>query len=108
MRQIKNIGYAAAGQLLDLYLPDGDGPWPLVLWTKGSGWMADNGRTGADLVARRLREASGGNDPAVAGFAVAGVAVRSTGQARFPAQVEDIQAAIRWLRAAADRYPLDP
>jgi acetyl esterase/lipase len=64
--------------------------------------MADNGRSGADLVARRLWEASGGTGPAVAG-----IAVRSSAQARFPAQLDDIQAAIRWLRARADRYPLD-
>jgi acetyl esterase/lipase len=42
-----------------------------------------------------------------AGFAVAGVSVRSSTNARFPAQVLDIHAAIRFLRANARRYGLD-
>jgi acetyl esterase/lipase len=43
-----------------------------------------------------------------AGFAVAGVCTRSSGQARFPAQVHDVKAAIRWLRAHAGVHGLDP
>jgi len=42
------------------------------------------------------------------GFAVAAVAVRSSSQATFPAQVHDGKAAVRWLRAHARRYHLDP
>lgn len=42
------------------------------------------------------------------GFAVAAVAVRSSSQATFPAQVHDGKAAVRWLRAHALRYHLDP
>ena len=42
------------------------------------------------------------------GWAVAGVSVRSSAQAVFPAQVHDVKAAIRWLRANADRHHLDP
>ena len=43
-----------------------------------------------------------------AGYAVAAVAIRSSRQARFPAQGHDIMAAVRWLRANAARYRLDP
>ncbi|WP_306942610.1 hypothetical protein [Streptomyces phaeochromogenes] len=46
-----------------------------MLFTSGSGWLADSGRTGADKAATQL-------DPH--GFTVAGVAIRSRGQARFP------------------------
>jgi acetyl esterase/lipase len=42
------------------------------------------------------------------GYAVAGVAVRSSDHARFPAQLYDIKAAIRWLRAHAQQHRLDP
>jgi hypothetical protein len=61
--------------LLDLYIPKFGRPVPLVLFTSGSGWLADSGRTGADKAATQL-------DPH--GFTVAGVAIRSRGQARFP------------------------
>src|SRR4051794_38257933 len=57
-RTIKNIAYAPAqpaasqGHLLDLYLPrHSHRPTPLVIWSHGSGWEAENGRDGADVVA---------------------------------------------------------
>ena len=43
-----------------------------------------------------------------AGYAVAGVSIRSSSQVKFPGQLHDIKAAIRWLRANAARYNLDP
>jgi acetyl esterase/lipase len=85
--------------LLDLYIPRSDRPAPLVIFTSGSGWLADSGRTGADKVAAQLNPY---------GYAVAGVAIRSSGQAQFPAQLYDIKGAIRWLRANATAYHLDP
>ncbi|MCP9210472.1 alpha/beta hydrolase [Streptomyces sp. NEAU-Y11] len=101
----KDLSYASAqpsgtqGHKLDLYVPRSHRPLPLVIFTHGSGWMADNGRMDADKVAARLNPH---------GFAVAGVAVRSSAQARFPAQLHDIKGAIRWLRANAEKYHLDP
>jgi acetyl esterase/lipase len=102
---VKNLAYAPAqppgtqGHLLDLYVPRSDRPLPLVIFTSGSGWLAESGRTGADKVAAQLNPS---------GFAVAGVAIRSSGQAQFPAQWYDIKGAIRWLRANAATYHLDP
>jgi acetyl esterase/lipase len=103
---IKDIAYAPAepagsrGHLLDLYLPPGRGKQrrPLVIWSSGSAWLADDGKEGADAVAAAFNPK---------GWAVAGVSVRSSSQARFPAQVHDVKAAIRWLRANAGRYGLD-
>ena len=43
-----------------------------------------------------------------AGYAVAGVSIRSSSQVKFPGQVHDIKAAIRWLRRSAAKYNLDP
>nr|WP_228046115.1 alpha/beta hydrolase [Saccharopolyspora sp. HNM0983] len=84
---------------LDLYLPaGGGGPWPVVLWSRGSAWESDDGNTGGERVARAL---SG------RGYAVAAVAVRSSEQARFPAQVHDGKAAVRWVRAHAGEFGLD-
>jgi acetyl esterase/lipase len=89
----------SSGHLLDLYVPPGvTGPVPVVIWTAGSAWTADNGKRGADAVAARLN---------LAGYAVAGVSIRSSAQVRFPGQLHDIKAAIRWLRANAATYRLD-
>jgi acetyl esterase/lipase len=70
-----------------------------VIWTGGSAWLADNGKDSAGPIAEVFNRS---------GYAVAGVSIRSSGQAIFPAQVHDIKAAIRWLRAHASRYRLDP
>ena len=87
------------GHTLDLYLPAGAKPWPVVIWTGGSAWRADTGKRGAGALALRLNPA---------GYAVAGVSIRSSFQVRFPGQLHDIKAAIRWLRANAATYNLDP
>jgi acetyl esterase/lipase len=61
--------------------------------------MADTGKGWAGCLALRLNPA---------GYAVAGVSIRSSSQVKFPGQVHDIKAAIRWLRANSARYQLDP
>jgi len=88
------------GHLLDIYMPEGvQGPRPVVIWTGGSAWRAENGRETAGWVAEHLTPA---------GYAVAGVSIRSSGNAPFPAQLHDIKAAIRWLRANAGARGIDP
>jgi acetyl esterase/lipase len=84
---------------LDLYLPaPSKDPMAVVIWSRGSAWMADNGREGADWLAVKLLPRN---------FAVVGVSIRSSSQARFPAQLHDIKAAIRWVRANATKYNFD-
>jgi acetyl esterase/lipase len=95
---IRNLEYARAGGRslhLDLYLPSGPGLglWPVVLWFHGQ-----PGRK-SPTPARRLT---------AAGFAVASVEYRATRSARFPAQLRDARAAVRWIRANAARFGLDP
>ena len=88
------------GHKLDLYIPSGaTGRLPTVIWTGGSAWMADTGKRTAGGLATRLNPA---------GYAVAGVSIRSSSQVKFPGQLHDIKAAIRWLRANTDKYQLDP
>ena len=100
---LRDIAYAepvGAAHLLDVYLPeDGDGSAPLVIWSGGSAWMRDDGKETAQPVAAHFCKS---------GYAVAGVSVRSTSQAIFPAQLEDAKSAVRWLRAHADDHGLDP
>lgn len=101
-----NIAYAppepaeSRGHLLDLYLPeDAAEPAPVVIWTSGSAWFADSGKSRAEVWAARLTKL---------GIAVAGVSIRSSSQVKFPGQLHDIKAAIRWLRSNASSYNLDP
>ncbi len=87
------------GHLLDVYLPsDRSSPVPVVLWTAGSAWLMDNGRSCADWIVQML---------VPRGYAVVGASVRSSGQAIFPAQLHDIKAAIRYVRANANEYGFD-
>ena len=81
---------------LDLYLPKGDGPFPLIIWVHGGAW-----------------EAGSKSDPPAAkvladGYAMASINYRYSSQAPFPAQIEDCKAAVRWLRANAKKYHFDP
>jgi acetyl esterase/lipase len=103
---VRDVPYATSdtttgqGHLLDLYLPpNATKPSPVVIFTHGSAWFADNGRQDAQALAAVLHKA---------GYAVAGVAIRSSRQAKFPAQLHDIKAAVRWLRANAKQRGLDP
>lgn len=101
-----NLDYAppepatSNGHKLDLYIPaNASGPLPIVIWTGGSAWMADTGKNTAGTLAAQLNPA---------GYAVAGVSIRSSSQVTFPGQLHDIKAAIRWLRANASTYNIDP
>jgi acetyl esterase/lipase len=105
-RVVRDITYATtdsasrAGHLLDLYIPTAStGPTPVVIFSSGSAWMANNGRQGGPALAAELSKA---------GYAVAGVAIRTSGQTTFPGQLHDIKAAIRWLRANAGNHNLNP
>ncbi|OAN36741.1 prolyl oligopeptidase family serine peptidase [Mycolicibacterium iranicum] len=119
-----NLGYAAPAQrshLLDLYLPlAADGPVPVVIFQMGSAFRGD------DTKGKALADQDGAHGdvlpapgsmltaPQLAklwvprGYAVVGLNVRSSSQAKFPAQVHDVKAAIRFLRACATTYGLDP
>lgn len=101
-----NLDYAPAepaasvGHKLDLYIPSGaTSPMPVVIWTGGSAWRQENGKTSAGGVAAQLNPA---------GYAVAGVSIRSSQNVTFPGQLHDIKAAIRWLRANAAKYNFNP
>lgn len=89
------------GNLLDLYIPEVPGrrQLPLVIWTSGSAWFSDDGKAGAAAIAEEFNPR---------GYVVAGVSVRSSSQVKFPGQLFDIRAAIRWLRSHAEDYDIDP
>lgn len=98
-RKLTDIPYAkVAGHnlLLDLYLPsDRTRPAPLVVFVHGGAW-----RSGSK---QRMPLTGLVRD----GFAVASADYRLTPAARFPAQIHDLKAAIRFLRAKQDDYGYD-
>jgi acetyl esterase/lipase/enterochelin esterase-like enzyme len=84
-------------QRLDLYVPaKADAPLPVIVWVHGGAWMGGgkDGSVPLSFVGR--------------GYAVASIDYRLSRHAVFPAQIEDCKAAIRWLRANARTYNLDP
>ncbi|MBE2282675.1 MAG: prolyl oligopeptidase family serine peptidase [Prosthecobacter sp.] len=84
---------------LDLHLPEKAGePLPLLIWVHGGGWQAGS-KDGCPPLRSGYVER---------GYAVASINYRLSGHATFPAQIEDCKAAIRWLRAHAKDYGLDP
>ena len=91
-------GTDSPNQVLDLYTPDAGGPWPLVVAVHG----------GAFMMGDRRREL--GHLPALrdAGYAVAAVEYRFSGEALFPAAVRDVKQATAYLRAHAAELNLDP
>ena len=99
---LTDLAYAgdSPSQKLDLYLPAaGEAPYPVILAIHGGGFMSGDK---ADGQITPVLEALG------RGCAVAGVNYRLSGEATFPAAINDVKAAIRWLRAHAGEYRLDP
>ena len=89
--EVKDVSYATVDGhelALDLYRPAGD-VTGVIVWVHGGAWRAGS-RTSVDL-----------KDMTAHGWAVASVDYRLSGDARFPAQIHDIKAAIRYLRAHA-------
>ena len=89
---------------LDLYQPPGrGGELPLLVFVHGGGWNGGDTRHAASF-ADFPRELAG---IAARGYVVASVSYRLSGEARFPAAVQDIKAAIRWLRARSTDLGID-
>jgi acetyl esterase/lipase len=105
VRLLRDLPYAGNDnprQCVDLLLPEkptSDRPLPVLVWIHGGAWRGGDKRGGirqlGDLVAS-------GN------YAGASVAYRLSAEAVWPAQIHDCKAAIRWIRANADKHGLDP
>ncbi|HEV7516328.1 MAG TPA: alpha/beta hydrolase fold domain-containing protein, partial [Thermoanaerobaculia bacterium] len=84
--------------LLDLLQPAAGSPTPLVIWIHGGGWLSGS-RTPLPAQVSAL---------CGRGYAVASVDYRLTQTAIWPAQIQDVKGAVRYLRAHAGSYSLDP
>jgi acetyl esterase/lipase len=97
---IRDVEYARVGDKslkMDLYLPEeAKSPLPGVVYIHGGGWRRGDKKqqTGVPLVAH--------------GYVVASINHRFSQEAIFPAQIEDCKAAVRFLRANAKKYSIDP
>jgi acetyl esterase/lipase len=108
----EDITYGKAGNTelkLDLVRPQGDGPFPAIVFIHGGGWSGGN----RQAYRGQIREAAG------RGYVAATISYRlmqfdqarketTTATPIFPAQIHDAKAAIRWLRAHAEQYQVDP
>jgi acetyl esterase/lipase len=96
-----NLAYATVSksQTLDLFLPTGTGPFPLVVNIHGGGFRMGSKEMLDAPIARELLKN---------GIAVASINYRLSGEAKFPAAVQDAKAAVRYLRANALKLKLNP
>jgi acetyl esterase/lipase len=100
-RKWLDIAYAdlSPAQKLDLYLPEeGEGPFPVILHIHGGAFaIGDKRDIHVSVWLQGLQ----------LGYAVAAVGYRLSGEAVFPAGLQDVKAAVRWLRAHGEDHHLD-
>jgi len=95
-RDVEYVTNGHAHQRLDLYVPKTNSTVPLILFVHGGGYS-------------RGDKADQDPSPFLAdGYAFASLNYRLSGDATFPAQIQDCKAAVRWLRANAAGFKLDP
>ncbi len=101
-RKMLDIPYASLSpaQKLDIYLPDkGLGPFPVIVSIHGGAFMfGDKGDVQVLPMLEGLNR----------GYAVVSINYRLSGEAKFPALVHDMKAALRWIRAEAERWNFNP
>lgn len=99
LRDLEYVPNSHERQKLDLYLPsqsDDPRPLPVIAWVHGGAWHAGSKENCRST--RFLQD----------GYAAASINYRLSQHAVFPAQIEDCKAAIRFLRANAEKYGIDP
>ena len=101
--ELRTLTYASRGGadlLLDLYLPAKPirRPIPVIVFLHGGGWSGGTRTTGPDFKRYFAQD----------GFAMASIEYRLTPSITFPANVEDVRTAVRWLKANAAAHGLDP
>ena len=90
--------YGTREMHLDLFQPSGKGPFPAVILVHGGAWITGNHAMENPFAMELARR----------GYVAATVEYRLSNEAKYPAQIHDLKASIRWLRANAARYHIDP
>jgi acetyl esterase/lipase len=113
VRGVPDVAYATSVGYrplkLDLYLPPASMPqpanrFPLVVQIHGGDWMSGDKRLNGAFVDFPAVLAS----LSARGYVVAAINYRLSGEAHFPAQMQDVDSALRWLRLSATQYGIDP
>jgi acetyl esterase/lipase len=104
VKLVPDVAYREGNAMwrVDLALPDARwlGPRPAIVFIHGGGWRAGDKRAGYFL--------QGALDYAAKGYVGLSINYRLVDDAPFPAAVEDVRCAVRWLRANAGEYNVDP
>ncbi|GAA1973110.1 alpha/beta hydrolase [Microbacterium pumilum] len=87
---------------MDLRTPDAEGA-PLIVFLHGGGWL----RGSRKVFTPGISDAQSFDRIVAAGFAVASCEYRLSGEARFPAQLDDVSAALTWLQTHGAGYGVD-
>ncbi|HJC14919.1 MAG TPA: alpha/beta hydrolase [Candidatus Fusicatenibacter intestinigallinarum] len=91
-------GHTRQDLKLDLIYPyDAEKEYPCIVWICGGAWLTMDKSAHLAYLTELARK----------GFVVASVQYRTSNEAKFPAQLQDVKAAIRYLRAHAGRYHID-
>ncbi|MCS7305945.1 MAG: alpha/beta hydrolase [Thermoguttaceae bacterium] len=99
----RDVPYGAVGErtlVLDIVRPKQEPkePMPVVVFIHGGGWAGGNKQAGLPLLPPLAEK----------GYFCVSVGYRLSGEAPWPAQIHDCKAAIRWLRANAKKYNINP
>ncbi len=108
----ENVTYGKGGDTdltLDIARPDGNGPFPALVFIHGGGWYQGSRQGYRGQIVEAAKR----------GYVAATISYRlmkfdeakketTTAAPQFPAQIHDAKAAIRWLRANAKMYHVDP
>ncbi len=97
-----DVEYAKAGDVslkLDVNVPDGDGPFPVAILIHGGGWVTGDKAGLFHIPTDALTKAR---------FAWFSINYRLAPKYRWPACFDDVQTAIRWVKAHATEYKGDP
>ena len=100
-RLIPDVEYAHPGNeslKLDVSIPDGPGPFPAAILVHGGGWVAGDKQTYIIYIFEPLSKAN---------FAWFSINYRLAPKHKFPAAMEDTEAAIRFVKANAKKYKVD-
>ncbi|HXQ53950.1 MAG TPA: alpha/beta hydrolase [Stellaceae bacterium] len=97
-QDIEYLRHGAKPLLLRLYTPEGRGPFPVVVELHGGAWSS------GDRTLEHFRH----DALAQSGLAVASLDFRQGKEGAYPLQVADINYAVRWVKAHAKEFKLDP